>query len=395
MKSASTGQRSRSPGRGPSRRRNCGGRAEQPLPADAHAQRSLLAGAVRLRGCRSCGLCRLVGHLHVRHRARPGIRLPSDRQRAGATRPWADARFGRGRPRLRCRRCPPADRRLAILVNQGIPFLQAIPGYIDQLHLQIESLDLPAWLDNTLADLSDTADKAIESANPASFVLGFLQGALSLVGTLLTFLVIPFFLFFFMRDQPKIAANFFNGIPVPWRVHVDYVVRVFKDDFADYFKAEIIVGLIMGVIISVGVFVIGLIVGAPNALMEFALLLGLIAAVLELLPTIGPILSMIPALLIAITISPFAFILVLVFYLVAFQVESSILVPLIEGKVISFGPATVLFLVALGFGLGGILGAIVALPVAAIVRDIYTYLFRNAERESLVIDSSAVEEPTG
>ena len=58
---------------------------------------------------------------------------------------------------------------------------------------------------------------------------------------------------------------------------------------------------------------------------------------------------MIPALLIAITISPFAFILVLIFYLVAFQVESSILVPLIEGKVISFGPATVLFLVALGF----------------------------------------------
>ena len=170
---------------------------------------------------------------------------------------------------------------LAILINQGIPFLQAIPGYVDDLHQQVVALQLPAWIESTLASVSDAVDKAIESVNPASVVLGFLQGALSVIATLLSFLVIPFFLVFFMRDQPKIAANFFNGIPVPWRVHVDYVVRVFKDDFADYFKAEIIVGLIMGVIISVGVFVIGLILGAPNALMEFALLLGLIAAVLD------------------------------------------------------------------------------------------------------------------
>ena len=135
--------------------------------------------------------------------------------------------------------------------------------------------------------------------------------------------MIPFFLFFSMRDQPKIAANFFNGIPVPWRVHVDYVVRIFKDDFADYFKAEIIVGVIMGVFISVGVFVIGLIVGAPNALTEFALLLGLIAAVLELLPTIGPIISMIPGPADLDHHLSVRVILVLIFYLLAFQVEGS------------------------------------------------------------------------
>jgi len=92
--------------------------------------------------------------------------------------------------------------------------------------------------------------------------------------------------------------------------------------------------------------------------------------------------------LIALTISPLATVLILIFYLLAFQLEGSILVPNIEGKVISFRPATVLFLIAVGFGLGGILGAILALPVAAIVRDLFTYFFDHASEESLVPDST-------
>jgi predicted PurR-regulated permease PerM len=277
---------------------------------------------------------------------------------------------------------------IAILINQGVPFIQSIPTLLEDIATQVQARDLPDWIESTLQSLGDTIAAAFANFDAGTFFLGFLQGVLGLIGFFCSLLVIPFFVFYAVRDQPKIAGEFYDGVPAPWKAHIETIIRVFKDDFTDYFKAEIIVGGIMGVVVATGVFIIGLIVGAPNALTEFALLLGLIAAMLELLPTIGPIISLIPALFIALTISPLATILILIFYLLAFQLEGSILVPTIEGKVISFRPATVLFLIAVGFGLGGILGAILALPVSAIVRDLFSYFFNHATNESLVPDTS-------
>ena len=99
-----------------------------------------------------------------------------------------------------------------------------------------------------------------------------------------------------------------QDIPVPWRPYVKASVDIFVNDFAHYFKAEVIVGLIQGTMVTIGVFIIGLIVGPP--LNEYVLLLGVIAAVMELLPQIGPIIALIPALLLALATSPLAVVLV-------------------------------------------------------------------------------------
>jgi len=277
---------------------------------------------------------------------------------------------------------------IAIFIHQGIPFIQSIPSLVADVAANVQAGDLPDWIKSTLQSIGDTISTAFANFDAGSFFLGFLQGILGLVGFLCSLLVIPFFVFYAVRDQPNIAAGFYDGVPPPWKKHVEKVIRVFKDDFTDYFKAEIIVGGIMGVVVAAGIFIIGLLLGAPNALTEFALFLGLIAALLEFLPTIGPIISAIPGVFLALTISPGATIVVLIFYLLAFQLEGSYLVPTIEGKVISFRPATVLFLIAVGFGLGGILGAILALPLSAIIRDLFSYFFYHAADESLVPDTT-------
>jgi len=115
---------------------------------------------------------------------------------------------------------------------------------------------------------------------------------------------------------------------------------------------------------------------------QFALLLGLAAFVFELLPQIGPILAYLPALLLALTVSPVAVAVVSVFYFVIFNIEGSILVPTFEGRMISFSGASVLVLIAMGFALGGIIGAIVALPVAAIARDLFGLFFQRAQEQA-------------
>ena len=277
----------------------------------------------------------------------------------------------------------------AIIVNQGIPFLQGLPALIESLHAQITALGLPAVAQSAVDALFNSIDQWMASVDGGALALGFLQGFVGFVAGILSLMIVPFYIFYLVKDQPAIAAEISAQIPADTRGHLYAVMEIFRTDFVNYFKGELLVGGIMGVIITVGMLLIGTFVPEAGPLRDFAFILGLIAAIMEFLPTIGPIISMIPALLIALTISPVAFVIVLVFYLVAFQIESAILVPTIEGKVISFRPATILLLISVGFAVGGILGAIVVLPVAAITRDLFSYFLEATAKEP----AAAVDAP--
>lgn len=261
--------------------------------------------------------------------------------------------------------------------SQIVPFFIAIPAVLAKIQA-----DSPAWLASAIQSILDGISEATSGIDTGQVVLGFLQGVLGLVGTALSLTLLPFFVFYLLTDQPRMAKGMKEDIPAPWKPYVDASMRIFVNDFGNYFKAEIIVGLIQGTMVTIGVWIIGQIVGPP--LSDYALLLGVIAGVMELLPQIGPIISLIPALILALATSPLALVLTAVFYLVVFVIEANVLVPKIEGSVISFSPAAVLFIVAVGLALGGIIGGIIALPVAAIVRDLFGYIFREAQRESLV-----------
>jgi predicted PurR-regulated permease PerM len=261
--------------------------------------------------------------------------------------------------------------------NQFLPFLGSIPQTLAEI--QAKS---PDWLAGAIQGVLDAINHAASGLDTTTIALGLVKGVLGLVGTALALTMLPFFVFYLLIDQPRAAKAARDTIPVPWRPYVKETVQVFVTDFANYFKAEVVVGAIQGTMVTIGVFIIGLIVGPP--LSNYVLLLGVIAGVMELLPQIGPIIALIPALLLALATSPLAVVLVGGFYLVVFIIEANVLVPKIEGEVISFSPATVIFLVAVGLALGGIVGGILALPVAAIIRDLFGFIFRQVERDSII-----------
>lgn len=273
-----------------------------------------------------------------------------------------------------------------IVVNQGATFVASLPQALDTLRAGYESMVLPGWLRSGLDFALSSMRQAAQALDLSQLMLGFAQGVLGVAGLIAGLSVVPFFMYYVLVDEPQAKSRFYRGLPAPWRVHVDKVVEIFLRDFADYFRAELMVGGIMGVAITVGMLVIGAFVGGPLA--EFALLLGLIAAVLELMPSVGPVISFVPALLLAAITSPTAVVLVSIYYFVIFNIESSFLVPSIEGKIVDFDRATVLVLVAVGFGLAGIAGGVLAIPVAAIARDLFTYIFQTAQAESAVVAES-------
>ena len=102
----------------------------------------------------------------------------------------------------------------------------------------------------------------------------------------------------------------------------------------------------------------------------------------ELIPNFGPYLGMIPAIVVALSISPTCVLLVVILYVAVAFLEGQVLVPIIQGKGTSLHPGWIMLLILSGMAIWGVLGAIVAVPVAITARDVYRYVFRRAAGES-------------
>jgi predicted PurR-regulated permease PerM len=273
---------------------------------------------------------------------------------------------------------------LVVLVEQGSHLARLWPVYQAQLQSGYATAEIPTQLRDAIDSVIDTLHDNASGVDKGTAILGVVQGILGFVGMVFAFFILPFFTFYLVKDRPRMVASLDAAIPGPWKKDVHTTLDHLRTDFAMYFKAELLVGAIMGIAVTIGMVVIGLVCGG-GPLVTFAVLLGLIALVMEFLPQVGPVISYLPALALAAVTSPLAVVLVSVFYFIAFNIEGSILVPTFEGKMLDFGGATVIFLITMGFLLAGIVGAILALPVAMASRDIFRQYFRKAIADSATL----------
>jgi predicted PurR-regulated permease PerM len=154
-------------------------------------------------------------------------------------------------------------------------------------------------------------------------------------------------------------------------------------------RAQLILGLTVGAFTFIGLLVLSRLVDPVFG--RYAVLLSVTAGILELLPIIGPIISAVPAVLLAATAGLEPVIAALVLYTLVQQVENNVLVPKIQGDAIEMHPALVMFAIVIGGALGGLLGAILALPVAAASRDVVRYLFRRLSPDAPEALASSID----
>jgi len=133
-----------------------------------------------------------------------------------------------------------------------------------------------------------------------------------------------------------------------------------------YVRGQLLLMLFVGGMATIAL----LIIDVP-----FALLLGVIAGIFEALPFVGPILGAIPAVLVALLSDPASAIWVVVSFFAIQQVENLILVPRISGESVKLHPAMVMVVLVVGNELAGFLGMLVAVPITAVIRDVFKYLY--------------------
>ncbi len=272
---------------------------------------------------------------------------------------------------------------VAPLVNEVLHFIENFPALADQLSVQLQKvsdlyahLEIPAairdWIDQIVAGIG-SGDGGGASLD-LSWLIPIVSGAGSLIGAAFAYLILPVFVFYLLKDRVTLTASFDRSLPDAWRFDMWAVIRSVERVFGQWVRAQLILGFAVGIFTYIGLMILSRVVDPIFG--QYAIVLSVIAGILELVPIIGPIISAVPAVLLAATVGPVPVAAALGLYLLIQQVENNFLVPKIQGDAVELHPAIVMSAIIIGGSLAGLLGAILALPVTAAGRDVVRYLFR-------------------
>ncbi len=257
------------------------------------------------------------------------------------------------------------------LVNQAAEFGGLLPDYIEQVD-QLLRTDLQNLMDRVPAGISDAIDEALDDAmrTLGEAVLMGIEGTLRTLWQTLSFIlgifIIPFWLFYVLNDSRHFRRGIRRMIPSKIEPDVRNIVVIIDGLLGAYIRGQLIIGLLVGLMSTALLLAFRI---------RLALLIGTLAGMFEVIPFLGPWIGAIPAVLVAFLQSPATALWVALGFIVIQQIESNVLAPRIGGGAVRFHPAVVMMLVIVASEIAGLIGVLVVVPVAAIIRDVFQYLY--------------------
>lgn len=249
-----------------------------------------------------------------------------------------------------------------LFVEQGTMLTAAVPGYYQSLREWMVSypnqaiVRLSEFLPTTLPGLvpvQQTGDEMLASAGQA---LGYVGSITQAIFITIVFLILAFY---WTLDGVRITQSFLLLVPKGQRESLSELISAMETKVGAFIAGQGVLCLVIGCLALIAYLLIGL----PNALV-----LALVAGLLEAVPMIGPLLGAIPAALIGLSIAPGKLIWVIVATIVIQQLENNLLVPRVMRKAVGVNPFVSLLAIFAFSSLFGIAGALMAIPMAAIIQ---------------------------
>jgi len=178
----------------------------------------------------------------------------------------------------------------------------------------------------------------------------------------LIIILIPFVLFYLLKDDQKIFENMMVIVPENRKRNIEKLSVEVDQLLSTFISSQLVVAFFLGLVMFIGFLIIGL----PNAVA-----LSVIAMITSLIPIIGPFFGSLPAVFVAVTNSWFLFLGVLVIILIAQYLEGNVIRPLVQGRRLEIHPIVVLFVVLSGVYLFGFIGALTAVPLYVVLRLVF------------------------
>jgi predicted PurR-regulated permease PerM len=269
---------------------------------------------------------------------------------------------------------------LALLGIVAIAIGVLVPVLIDQVG-QL-STNLPAVIQSALdipgrwaAPYFPAGDLARQLSDQVGAIVGSVGGLLVGLGKTLTTLILNALLvlvvgFFLTSDPqlvPRVIERFF---PPQHRARALALAREIGRRLGHWVRAQLLVCLFYGICFGIGLELIGV---------PYAFALGLAAAIMELIPYVGGAIVTGIAMLIALSVSPWLALGVLVLYLVVANVEANIVYPKVVGDIVGVHPLVIIIALFIGAEARGVMGALLAVPFAVVLQVLFDKFYRFEE----------------
>jgi predicted PurR-regulated permease PerM len=252
---------------------------------------------------------------------------------------------------------------------------QALPEQIEQLsslqftiggfRVDLSQSNLTPLLSDVVASLSPLLAEA------GSLISSFALAAASAITTFLLIMVITYYL---IVDFDRIVPAIIRLAPPAYRGDIRYLLDQADRIWRAFLRGQLILGIVVGVAVAILMIAVGL---------DFPLVMGFIAGLMEMVPMLGPFVSAVIAALLALFqptniwgLTPLAFsAVIVVIFLAVQQVENTILVPRVIGESLDLPPLMVFLAVLAGGILGGFVGILLAAPILATLRLCLGYIY--------------------
>ncbi|WP_051348615.1 AI-2E family transporter [Peribacillus kribbensis] len=174
-------------------------------------------------------------------------------------------------------------------------------------------------------------------------------------------IVIPFTLFYFLKDDEKLRPFLLRYIPEEHELEGNKILLDVDKALSTYITGQFIIAFVDGVLMYVGYLIIGL---------DYALLLAVFAMLLTIVPFIGPFIGIIPALLVALQTDSFMALKVIFVLIAVQQLEGHLVTPNVMGKRLNIHPLTIIMLLLVSGSLYGFIGILIAIPLYSVVKTL-------------------------
>lgn len=251
-------------------------------------------------------------------------------------------------------------------LNQVLARLPRQTGRLEDLTRgavgDLKRLRLPVNLQEMINDIIRRSEQLFQQF--AGKLVGFILGVFS---RLFWFWLAPVLAYYILLDWDGIGKRSMEVVPGPYRPAFLLLVQEVNGVLTGFVLGRLIVSAIVGLLMTMGFVALNI---------QFATLLGLTAGLFDLIPYLGPVLGAIPAMIFAFLESPWKALWVVVLFFAVNQLEAVFLAPRIVGGRVGLHPIVTIFALLSGGHLFGIAGVLLAVPIAATLRVLLTFVGR-------------------
>lgn len=195
----------------------------------------------------------------------------------------------------------------------------------------------------------------------------FLDNVPQVLSTITLYILSPVIAVYILADWKGLGNRFFRVIPQRWRMEWQRLWQDINHVIRQFVRGDLVIAVIVGILIGVGVKLVGM--------KDYALLIGLLCGVLDVIPYFGPVIAAVPSVILALTQSPAMAVKVALIIFFAQQLEGNVIAPKLMGESVGLHPLWVVFALLAGGELAGIWGLLLAVPVAAVIKVVFNHIY--------------------